>query len=126
MVTPEEIIKLGAELKLQTSERIVQKTIEFYPEQIEKDPTGNHLLWIEQALIEAQIKNILVTNYNDSDEDLLIFNTSLSVEELSIFLEKVNISYEDIYIVEDDEIQHYIYTPFFADAAYDQKVKNFN
>lgn len=126
MVTPEEIIKLGAELKLETSEKIVQKTIEFYPEQIEKDPTGNHLLWIEQALIEAQIKNILVTNYNDSDEDLLIFNTSLSVEELSKFLEKVGVSHEDIYIVEDDEVQYYLHTPFFADAKYDQEVRNFN
>ena len=71
MVTPEEIIKLGAELKLETSEKIVLKTIELYPIQIENDPTGNRLLWIEQALIEAQIKNILVTNYNDSDEEIL-------------------------------------------------------
>lgn len=55
--------------------------------------------------------NILVVNYNDSDEDVMIFTERFSVEQVEKILTEKNQPFTEIYEVSDDDLQYYCYEP---------------
>ena len=55
--------------------------------------------------------NILVTNFENTGEDVMIFTQSFTPAEVAKRLHKTSTSFEEVYEVEDKEIQFYIFEP---------------
>ena len=56
-------------------------------------------------------KNILVTNFQDSDEDVMVFTETLTVEKIKEKLLANGSSFQEIYEVPKADLQYYIYEP---------------
>ena len=70
------------------------------------------------------MRNILVANYDDSGEDVMVMNTTLLVEELEQGLVKQGQAFTEVYEVPQEEVRLYIYEPLFADEKFDASVRN--
>ena len=59
--------------------------------------------------------NILVTNFQNSSEDVMIFTDSLTVETVKTRLDERREFYEEIYAVPSNDLQYYLYDPCWID-----------
>jgi len=55
--------------------------------------------------------NILVTDFENSGEDVMIFTDKFTPEQVEQTLKDKNKSFNEIYPVSDSELQYYIYDP---------------
>ena len=55
--------------------------------------------------------NILVTNFMDTGEDVMIFTQSFTPAEVARKLHQKSTSFEEVFEVEGSEIQYYIFEP---------------
>lgn len=67
--------------------------------------------------------NILVTNFNYSGENVMIFNTSLSPLEVHGALKKQHQDFTDVHEVPDAETRFYLYEPLWATKSWDNSVR---
>lgn len=59
--------------------------------------------------------NILVTNYERTNENIMVFSQNVSVKQLTDFLNKIEKSFTDITEVQNHELQYHIYDPLWMD-----------
>ena len=61
--------------------------------------------------------NILVTNFEDSNEDVMIFtdNPKYNAIEVEKTLKDKGKTFEEVYEVEDKDLQYYLYDPCYLD-----------
>ena len=57
--------------------------------------------------------NILVVNYDDSGDDVMIFTETMTVEQVESRLKEKGEVFEEVYEVRDDELQYYSYEPLW-------------
>lgn len=59
--------------------------------------------------------NILVTNFEDSGEDVMIFteNPEYSVDKVETTLKEKGKTFEEVYEVEDKDVRYYCYDPCY-------------
>jgi len=57
------------------------------------------------------MRNILVTNYDNSGEDVMIFSERLTDKIVEKALTKKGQTFEEIYEVPTKDLQYYIYDP---------------
>ena len=59
--------------------------------------------------------NILVTNFSDSGEDVMIFTEKENITPSSIIetLKSKGETFDEVYEVKDDELQYYCYEPCY-------------
>ena len=55
--------------------------------------------------------NILVTNFDNTGEDVMIFTSTFTPMEVARRLTAKKKSFEECYTVPDGEVQYYIYEP---------------
>lgn len=72
--------------------------------------------------------NILVCNYENSGENVLIIvpeesGLSLGAVTVTKALTHLGKHFDDIYYIKDDELQYYLFEPLFADETF---VRNMN
>jgi hypothetical protein len=70
------------------------------------------------------MKNILVTNFNNTGEDVCVINTTLTAEQLQKALTIKKQAFIEVYEVPGKDLQYYIYDPLFADKKFDNNVLN--
>lgn len=56
-------------------------------------------------------RNILVTNFDDRGEDVMIFTETLTIEKVIAKLAVAGNTYDDIYEVPKSDLSYYIYDP---------------
>ena len=56
-----------------------------------------------------KIKNILVTGFDNADEDVMIFTETLTIEKIKERLESKGHTFDDIYEVPTEDLQYFIY-----------------
>ena len=61
------------------------------------------------------MKNILVTNFRDSGEDVMIFSKTLTVEKVEAALKRKGEEFGEIYEVSTKELHLYIYEPCWVE-----------
>lgn len=59
------------------------------------------------------MKNILVTDFENSGEDVMIFSNKETEETVKAKLDGKNKTYDEIYEVKDIDVQYYIYDPCY-------------
>lgn len=59
------------------------------------------------------MRNIFVTNFDGSNDNVMIFTESLTVDEVTQRLKEQKQSFEEIYEVQDHELPFYIYEPCY-------------
>jgi hypothetical protein len=57
--------------------------------------------------------NILVVNYDNSGDDVMIFTETMTVEQVESRLKEKGEVFEEVYEVRDDEVQYYSYEPLW-------------
>jgi hypothetical protein len=57
--------------------------------------------------------NILVVNYDNSGDDVMIFTETMTVEHVESRLKEKGEVFEEVYEVRDDEVQYYSYEPLW-------------
>lgn len=66
--------------------------------------------------------NILVTNYENSGDDVMIFvddeKFELSATTVELALKEAGQAFTDVYEVKDAEIQYYLFEPLWADQSF--------
>jgi|MudIll2142460700_1097286.scaffolds.fasta_scaffold77030_3 hypothetical protein len=62
-------------------------------------------------------KNILVTGFDGSDDDVMIFTETLTVEKVREKLIAKNQTFDDIYEVPTADLQYYIYEPCWIEET---------
>lgn len=72
--------------------------------------------------------NILVSNYDNSGENVMIFTDDEQQEGLSATtvekaLKSVHKHFDDVYAVRNDELQYYLYEPLWATDQFIRDVK---
>lgn len=72
--------------------------------------------------------NILVTNYDNSGEDVMIIidpdsGLALSVTTVIAALTQVGKAFTDVYEVPDKDLRYYLFDPLFADAEFVSKMQ---
>jgi len=55
--------------------------------------------------------NILVTNFDESGEDVMIFSNKWTPEKVRAELTAKKKTFEEIYEVPDSEVRYYVYDP---------------
>ncbi|MEQ8423211.1 MAG: hypothetical protein RIB01_15350 [Balneola sp.] len=68
------------------------------------------------------MKNIIVTDYNQSGENVIIFCDQLSQELIKKFLEIKNIPFTDVAEVKPDDLQYYLYEPVWFREKQEREV----
>lgn len=57
------------------------------------------------------MKNILVTNFDNDGNDVMIFTETFTVEKVEAKLKEKGKTYDEIYEVPTKDLQYYIYEP---------------
>ena len=68
------------------------------------------------------MKNILVSNYQNLGENVMVFTEKLTTFHLSSFLKIKQHTYDDIVEVSNSEVQYYTYEPLWTDEATEANV----
>lgn len=68
------------------------------------------------------MKNILVTGYDGSANNVMVYSEHVDDSMLRIFFDIQNESYTDIISLQDSECQHYIYEPLWMDREQEGNV----
>ena len=67
-------------------------------------------------------RNIFVGDFYGED-NVIIFNTTLEVEDVETILAMQEIEFSDVMEIPDEDIQYYCYDPLFATPEWDEKVR---
>jgi hypothetical protein len=65
---------------------------------------------------------ILVTNYQGSGEDVMVFTCKVTSEQLERALQNKGQNFDEIYDVPAHDLQYYIYEPLYAEADFEESV----
>ncbi len=68
------------------------------------------------------IRNVFVQDF-DGDENVMILGTTLTDKQVESALKHMNMAFTDCYEVPAKDVQYYLYDPLFANAEWDEKVK---
>ena len=63
----------------------------------------------------SKTKNILVTDFQDSGENVMIFTEYWTSEEVESKLKQQDVPYNEVYEVPTDDLGYYIYEPCHLD-----------
>lgn len=68
------------------------------------------------------MKNIIVTDYNETGENIIIFCDELTPELLTKFFEIKKVPFTDVSEVRQDELQYYLYEPIWFQEKQEREV----
>lgn len=70
-----------------------------------------------QAHTEEEVKtrNIFVSGFGDEGEDVVVFTSKYTAEEVEERLTQKGAPFIEVYEIQDDELQYYCYEPIFLD-----------